>query len=86
MVPPYSQSVPGDPGRRYKASFELASKVPEHHFCLILFFSLLKLRFSGEGRNSLSLSMGILYEPQRGKSLVAAILEASHHHHHETWE
>ena len=30
---PYSQSVSGDLGRRYQASLELASKVPEYHFC-----------------------------------------------------
>ena len=33
MASPYSQSVPGDLGRRYQASLELASKVPGYHFC-----------------------------------------------------
>ena len=33
MASPYSQSVSGDLGRRYQASLELASKVPEYHFC-----------------------------------------------------
>ena len=46
-------------------------------------FNVWKLRFNAEGIYSLSL-LGRLHEPQGGKSLVAAILEASYLHHHET--
>lgn len=49
MVAQRSQNVLSDPDGRGKASFELASKAPEHHFSHILLFSFLKSRLMGSG-------------------------------------
>lgn len=45
-----SQSIPGNPSRRYKVSFELVSKVPEHHFLphLIVQFPKAQIQWGGE--------------------------------------